>query len=264
MKRIIFCLIAGLMSLAGPALAAELSGTQIMDQAWWSNKVDGLEQLYTLNIYNAKGDKRVRKIAMASKLYDEGHTEKRLLRFLSPPDVKGTGLLTFDYEKQDDHIWLYLPALRKTRRIVAAEKSKRFMGSEFTYTDWTPPSANQFHNKVLGQQKVGEVLCWVVENLPKSEELAEDNGFSKRIVSVGAKDFAVYKAVYYDLDGELHRVFTASKVKLVDPQKKRYRRLYMKIVNKQDGRSSELISEAVQMNSGISDKYFSKRYLERE
>ena len=66
------------------------------------------------------------------------------MRFLSPPDVKGTGLLIFDYEENDDDMWLFMPSLRKTRRIVSSEKAKSFMGSEFSYADITPPALNDF------------------------------------------------------------------------------------------------------------------------
>ena len=60
-----------------------------------------------------------RTIASVSKLYDGGKTEKRLMRFVAPADVKGTGLLSYDYEKKDDDIWFFLPSLRKTRRIAS-------------------------------------------------------------------------------------------------------------------------------------------------
>ena len=60
----------------------------------------------------------MRKIALATKLYDGGKTEKRVYRFSSPPDVAGTGVLVFDYESQADDIWVYLPGLRKTRRVL--------------------------------------------------------------------------------------------------------------------------------------------------
>ncbi len=116
-------------------LAADPTAEEIMEKAVKAIKLDGAESIATLIIFDAKGNKRVRKTASVSKLYDKGLTEKRIIRFLTPADVKGTSLLTFDYENKTDDMWLYLPALRKTRRIVASEKAKSFMGSEFTYAD---------------------------------------------------------------------------------------------------------------------------------
>ena len=100
-----------------------LSAKQIVDKSFQTTKLVGSEMLSTLTIIDNRGRERVRKIATVSKLYNNGKTEKRLIRFLSPADVKGTGLLTFDYENKDDDMWLFMPALRKTRRIVSTEKA---------------------------------------------------------------------------------------------------------------------------------------------
>ena len=102
------------------------------------------------------------------------------MRFLSPEDVKGTGLLTFDYKKKDDDIWLFMPALRKTRRIISTEKAKNFMGSEFSYSDMSPPVLDDFNYKRLADEKCGEEDCWKVEMIPANEKAAEENGFSKK------------------------------------------------------------------------------------
>ncbi|MCK5687795.1 outer membrane lipoprotein-sorting protein, partial [Myxococcota bacterium] len=107
-------------------------------------RFEGSESIATLTIVNQRGQKRVRKIATVSKLFDDGKTEKRLIRFIAPADIKGTGLLTWDYEDKSDDMWLFMPALRKTRRIVASDKAKSFMGSEFSYSDITPPAIADF------------------------------------------------------------------------------------------------------------------------
>lgn len=245
-------------------ITSSLSAEEIMRKSWWAVKLDGAEMLSTLTIYNPKGQKRVREIAAVSKLYDNGQTEKRLLRFLSPPDVKGTGLLTYDYEKKDDDVWFYMPALRKTRRIVASEKSKNFMGSEFTYSDITPPPVESFHHKLLGKEEAMGAACWVIESVPKTEEIAEENGYSKKISFICQEDFVVRKAVYYDLGGELHRELVVHQVKEVDPQKHRFRMMHMEMFNKQNDRRSEMKVAEIQLRLDIPDEYFTTRYLERK
>jgi hypothetical protein len=253
------------LALALPAAPARAdpSGREIAQKAWWSSKLDGSEMISSLIIVNAKGQKRVRKTAAISKLYDNGKTEKRLIRFLAPADVKGTGLLSYDYEKKDDDIWFFLPSLRKTRRIVSSEKAKAFMGSEFTYADITPPSVDDFNYKLLRSERVGGVDCWVVEGTPKTSKIADENGYSRRIGWFGKKDYVIRKAISYDLRGKLHRQLEAGKIKLMDPKKKRYRPLKMTMVNKQNGRSSQMVVHKIKLRSEIPDKYFSTRYLER-
>jgi hypothetical protein len=246
------------------ASAGDPTANEIMEKAFMAIKLDGAEGLATLIIYNAKGKKRVRKTATISKLYDDGATEKRLIRFVSPADVKGTGLLTFDYKEKTDDMWLFMPALRKTRRIVASDKAKSFMGSEFTYADITPPKVEDFIHKILKSEQAGGVECWVVESVPRNEEIAEENGFSKKTTHIGKPDYAIRKSIYHDLDGELHKVLTVHEVKEIDTEKHRYRPMHMEMINKKNNRKSEMKMEKVVLRRDVPDDYFTTRFLERQ
>jgi hypothetical protein len=241
----------------------DLSGKQIVDRSFQATKLAGSEMLSTMTILDSRGRERVRKIATVSKLYDNGDTEKRLIRFLSPADVKGTGLLTFDYENKDDDMWLFMPALRKTRRIVSTEKAKNFMGSEFTYADMTPPILENFSYEILGEEEVSGISCWKIEMIPVDDDVADENGFSKRISFIAKQDFVLRKAIYYDLDGELHKELAVEKVKEIDTENHKYRPTRMVMVNKQNGRKSVLDVEEIQFSPEVKDEFFTTRYLER-
>ncbi len=241
----------------------ELTAKEIMDKAFEVTKLAGSEAVSTMTIIDGKGRKRVREIAMVTKLYDNGDTEKRLLRFLAPPDVKGTGLLVFDYEKKDDDMWLFMPALRKTRRIVSSERAKSFMGSEFSYADMSPPILDEFTYKVLSDKEVEGTLCWEIEMVPVDEDIADENGFSRRIAYIGKKDFVIRGAVYYDLDGELHKELSVKEIRELDPVNHRYRPIHMIMVNKQNDRKSILKINEIQFNPNVKNDYFTTRYLER-
>jgi hypothetical protein len=160
-------------------------------------------------------------------------------------------------------MWLYMPALRKTRRIVSSEKSKSFMGSEFSYADMTPPPLDDFTLKLLGEKTVGGVNCWEIEMTPKNDDIAEENGFSRKITCIAHKDFVVRKSIYYDLDGELHKEFVVEKVQEVDTENNKYRPVKLYMENKQNGRKSVLEVEKIESNPGVKDDYFTVRYLER-
>ncbi len=253
------------LALCAPTLAAagEPTADEIMKKAWLTSKLSGSELISTLTIMNKKGDKRVRKTASVSKLYDEGKTEKRLIRFLSPPDVKGTGLLSYDYEKKDDDIWFFLPSLRKTRRIVASEKSKAFMGSEFTYADITPPSVEDFKYKLLKTEQADGVKCWVIQAEPRTAAVRKEVGYSKRVGWLGQKDYVVRKAETYDLKGKKLRILTATGIKKIEGTEDRFRPTKLVSKNQQNGRSSEMIIKKIKLRADIPDKYFTTRYLER-
>lgn len=253
-------------AIALPALvsAADPTPREIIARQIETSKLDGAEMLSTLTIYNEKKQKRERTIASVSKLFDNGATEKRLLRFVAPADVKGTGLLTFDYDTENDDMWLFMPALRKTRRLVSSDKAKSFMGSEFSYADITPPALDDYTYESLGTEELNGSTCWIIAATPKSEEIAEENGYSKRITYVAQKDFVVRKAIYHDLSGELLKELAVEKVEEIDTTKHRFRPMFLTMVNKQNGRSSEMRVQKINLRADIPAEYFTTRYLERQ
>lgn len=244
--------------------AQDLTPRQIIKKGQDNIKLSGSEAVSTLTIVDSKGRERIRKIAQVTKLYDNGSTEKRLVRFLEPADVKGTGLLTVDYEDKDDDMWLYMPALRKTRRIVSSEKAKSFMGSEFSYADMTPPNLDDFSYNKLADEKIDGEDCYVIEMIPINDDVMDENGFSKRVLYQSKNDFIIRKAIYFDLEQELWKELFVSDIKLIDTKNKKYRPLKMTMENKQNERKSIMIFENIKLNSNLDDEYFSTRYLERE
>ena len=161
-------------------------------------------------------------------------------------------------------MWLYMPALRKTRRIVSTERSKNFMGSEFTYADMTPPNLDDFAYNPLADAEVNGEPCYVIEMIPMNEEVADEQGFSKRTVYSSQNDLVRRKAEYYDYYGDLLKVLTVESVKLLDADKEKYRPMLLRMDNVQNGRASVMKVEQIQINPNIQDDYFTTRYLERE
>ena len=265
MKRLTLLPILLYLFSSAPLLAQEnLTAYEIVEKSFDTVELAGTEATSTMTIFDSKGRQRVRQVAQVSKLYDDGDTEKKLIRFLSPADVKGTGFLSFDYEDKDDDMWLYMPALRKTRRIVSSEKSKSFMGSEFSYSDITPPTLSDFVFTLLAEEDVGDTPCWKIEMTPNDDDIADENGFSKKITWISQTDFVVRKSVYYDLDGELHKELTVHEIRELDPQNHKYRLIHLEMVNKQNGRRSVLKVNSIVFNPNVKDEYFTPRYLERE
>jgi hypothetical protein len=257
-----FALICCFFPLA--QFAQSLTALQIADRAQDAVRVKGLEAVATMQIFDDKGNERVRKIAQISKLTSDEKTEKRLIRFLEPADVKGTGLLTFDYKEGDDDIWLYMPALRKTRRIVSSDKAKNFMGSEFSYADMTPPTLDDFQFNLLEPGEIDGIPCYQIEWIPKDDDIAEENGFSRRIAFIDQSNFVIRKALYYDLDGELQKELIIHEVKELDTKLHRFRAVHLEMKNLINGRRSVLRNDQIVFNPDISDEYFTTRYLERE
>ena len=254
----------GALALAvPPAQAAEPSAKEIMEKVTVTRKLDGSEAVVKMTVTDDKKQSRERDITMATKLYDGGKTEKRIYRFLSPADVQGTSVLVFDYENKSDDVWIYLPALRKTRRVVSSQKSQSFMGSEFSYGDLNIPAIDDFDYAMSKQEPFGGETCYVIDVTPKSKEIAESEGYSKKTYWVSKDKFAVMRGLFYDKDGKLLKELVTGNIKLLDAKNKRYRPMHMEMINKQNGRKSVFDSSKVTFAPNTKDEYFTTAYLER-
>ncbi|MFQ6116110.1 MAG: outer membrane lipoprotein-sorting protein, partial [bacterium] len=111
-------------------LTQDLSALEIMKKNDQQRKSRDERVELTMKLINRKGKERVRKVSQVT-MTDASDNQKSLIRFLSPADVKGTRLLTIEHSNRDDDQWLYLPALKKVRRISASDQSDNFMGTDF-------------------------------------------------------------------------------------------------------------------------------------
>jgi hypothetical protein len=235
----------------------------IMQKSLDAMTLAGSESIGALIISDGKGNQRFRKFSTAQKKDPAKNMTKTIMRFLKPADVQGTGILTYEYENKDNDMWLYMPALRKIRRIVSSEKSKSFMGSEFTNSDITRPKINDYTYKLLGSETVGDVECWKIEMTPNTKEIVAEFGYSKRIGWIGKPDFITRKTEYYDLDGKLLKVMTTQKVKLLDEKNGKYQPVDITMENKQNNRSSRFTTEKILFNPKVKEEYFTTDYLEK-
>ncbi len=251
--------VVGILGLNVPA---QEDPKQIMQKSQDAMTLAGLESINTLTISDGKGNQRVRKFSSAQKTDASKKVTKMVMRFLEPADVKGTGILTFDYEDKDDDMWLYMPALRKVRRIVSSEKTKNFMGSEFTNSDITKPSMTDYTYKILGSESLG-VECWKIESVPATKEISDAYGYSKKISWIGKADYTARKTEFYDLDGKLLKVMMTDKVKLLDEKNKKYQPVDISMDNKRNGRLSRFVIEKVVFNPDVKEEYFTTDYLEK-
>lgn len=252
-----------LSSITYSISAQSLTAKQVQEKCIEATRVKGSEALSTLTIISKKGQKRVRKMSMVSKLYDNGNTEKKLIKFTEPADVKGTGFLSFDYKDKADDKWIYMPALRKTRRIISSENAKSFMGSEFSYADMSLPTVEDFTYKYLDAETINEELCYAIEITSKDAEIANGNGFSKKISYISKKDFVMRKAFYYNLSGEKEKEMTVGEVIEVDKTNHKYKIKEMTMVNVLNGRKSISTIDQIQYHPNVSDDYFTTRFLEK-
>lgn len=253
------CIVLGVTLMGVAALGQD--PVSIVKESQDAVKVKSFEALSTLTIRDSRGNERVRKSSMASKTYPD-QTEKRIIKFLSPAEVEGTGILIFDHEEKADDMWIYLPALRKTRRIVSREKSNSFMGSEFSNADMTAPSIGDFNYELLGSGEVDGTECWKIAAVPADISLEDEYGYSKAIRWIGKEDYVVRKSSYYDFSETLIKTIKTINFKRMDPGSGKYMVTEMVAENFQNGRSSTMKMDQVE-STETKDAYFTISYLER-
>lgn len=259
----IAALIAFLMAAGTASAEPPASPREIMSKVALTRLLAGSEAMVTMTITNDQGQTRERSLTMATKLYDGGKTEKRIYRFQSPADVKGTGVLVFDYESEADDVWIFLPALRKSRRIVSSQRAQSFMGSEFAYGDLNVPALDDYDYTLRGEEAQGGEPCWVIEVAPKSKDIATSEGYAKKTYWISKAKHVLRRALYYDLEGKLLKELKTDQIELLDEKNKRYRPLRMEMINQQNGRRSLFVSNKIAFAPEASDDYFTTRYLER-
>lgn len=187
---------------------------------------------------------------------DEG--DKSLIIFDSPGDVKGTALLSHAKILEPDNQWLYLPALKRVKRISSKNKSGPFVGSEFAYEDITGNEIGKYSWKYLTKETVNGLECFKLESTPKYE----NSGYTKRLVWMDTKAFRLQKIEFYDRKDALLKTQTYSGYKqYLD---KFWRADVWKMINHQTDKSTDLMFENYEFKiDGLSEKDFRKNVLKR-
>ncbi len=249
---------------ATPVYAQDLSATQIMKLNFEVSKVADAEMTSTFRLINANGQERVRKTEGKSKLIPGTGDEMQMVRFLAPPDVKGTATLMIEHSAGDDDLWIYLPALKKVRRLVSSNKKDSFVGTDFSYGDVMGHKVEDWTHKILRSESVDGVECHVIESLPAKPSVAEDSGYSKRMGWIRKDNMAIIKGEMFDQNGDLLKTFKAGDVTLVDAAKGKWRAMRMEARNVQSGHATIITFENFHANVGVKDSVFTTRFIEKE
>jgi hypothetical protein len=236
-------------------LGQSLTGKQIVEKAY--NRAAGDDQTsdLTMTLINKSGNQRIRKIKQFTK--DLGELEKSIMFFLTPADVKNTSFMswTYDSDKSDDQ-WIYLPALKKTKRISSDSKSDYFMGSDFTYDDLGDRKLEDDTHKLLREETIDGKTCYVVESVSNDEEYM----YSKTITWIIKDNFIGYKKEFYDEDEDLLKILSIKKYEEISG---------LLIVtnsemkNVQKNHKTSMVLSNVKINTGISVSKFTERMMMR-
>lgn len=257
MKGII--IILSLLSFSATSFAetAEEKGLAIAveadkrDQGWGDQAT-----IMKMILRNSQGAESTREIRGKS-LEVKGDGDKSLSIFDTPKDVKGTAFLSFTHSLEADEQWLYLPALKRVKRISSSNKSGPFMGSEFSYEDISSQEVDKFKYKFIKDDQLNGRPVYVMERYPQYEK----SGYTKQVVWIDKDMLQPLKIEYYDRKESLLKTLTQHEYKL--HLKKYWRPARLEMVNHQTNKSTTLLWESYKFNNGFSDRDFDRNSLQR-
>lgn len=197
MKPIIYAAWAVLVLIIFPFYATaqemEITGTQLAQEVFDRDRGENALSSAQMVLVNKSGRKRIR--YFTTKRIKENNLENQLTRFTAPADINGTGFLSFEKPGWETEQFLYLPALKRTRRIVSSQKSQRFVNSDFTYEDMERHPVLNYTYSITGLSKVGNLDCFILESRPKQDIKSQ---YSLTVSVISKDGFVPVHIKFYD------------------------------------------------------------------
>jgi outer membrane lipoprotein-sorting protein len=249
---------AGLAIVAfASAFANANRGHEIADAAEKADNGWGsFSNALVMTLTNKNGQKTVRKMH-GYTLEVKGDGDKSMIVFDTPKDVKGTSSMTFTHKKGDDEQWLYLPAVKRVKRISSSNKSGPFMGSEFAFEDLSSQELEKFTYKYIKEEKIDTIMCYRVERYPVSKT----SGYKKNVVWFNKKNYRVERIRFYDRKGSKLKTLYFKKYKKY--LGKYWRANIMKMVNHQNSKKTYLKFTNYKFGIDLTDEDFTQNALKR-
>lgn len=256
-KSKIILIISALLLISTSLFAqATLTGKQIIRKVYERKTPEDQSGELIMTLENSRGDKRVREIEQYIK--DFGENERKIMFFTAPADVRDTSFMSWTYNedgKSDDQ-WIYLPALKRVKRISSSGSSDYFMGSDFTYDDLGGRSPSEDSHRLLREETLNKELCYVVESIPKDEDYI----YSKTVTWIIKDKLIGLKKEFYDEDEDFLKTLTVNDYENIDGY---WMILESAMFNDQKDHKTIMKMENLKLDSGIKDSIFTERIMTR-
>jgi len=254
-----FAVLLGPALLPCPAVGSAPDPNTVL--AMVRNRDDG-KDIYSevkMVITESSGSTRNRDLLFLQR--DFGKDERVTIYFNGPADVKGVALQSVNYDEaqdQEDEQWMYLPAMRQTRRIAGNDKRGSFMGSQYAYVDLDKLRVRDFSQTYVGEETVLGRPCFILERVPAGDKIITKTGYYKTRLWVDKERFLVLRQTYFDAKGVLFKELIVHRVENVQGIWSVMDSEMRDLVNR---RSSSLIFGKVRYNVGLDPSLFQTSIL---
>lgn len=252
---ILHALTALLVFQAGLALAQTLpEGRELARMVHDRYVGDDMTCRQTMELIPADGRARVRELTITGA--DRDGLRRSLLRFTAPADIEGTAFLAIENDQGETEQFLYLPALKRTRRIVAGQKGRSFVNTDFTYEDMERRDVDDSKHEVVGQEEVGGVACLILETRPKPEAESQYT----MIRSWVARDLLLpLRADFFKKGPDPVKRYTVMQLENIQDI---WTETQVTMEDLESGHRTVLTTRDVKYNTGVQDSAFSIQALE--
>lgn len=251
-----------LLLLVSRSHAEPGSPMEIMQKSFAATKVADSVGHATFTLTGKQGDSRVRKTITYTRLQANGSDNMRLVRFLAPSDIKGTASLLIEHAGGDDDMWIYLPALRKVRRLSAANKRDGFIGTDFSYGDVLGHKPEDWLHQRSKDEVVNGQSCYVVESTPRGDAVRQNTGYGRRVTWVRMDNFVAIKTEFWDGSGRPAKRIQADSVQPVGVNG-RWQPMVLEAENLQSGHRTLIRFEDFKADQNIPASLFNPGGLDK-
>jgi hypothetical protein len=247
---------------ASAGAVAEMDAADVMRKNFFATKISGFTGNVSMVLTNDRGAQRTRTMSIRSMLQENGIDAAVLTRFTQPADIKNTGFLQVESSAGNDDIWVYLPALGKTRRLAANNKRDSFFGTDFSYGDILLPPVEKYVHSLLRMESLDGARCYVIESKPKDPQTRNDTGYSRKVSWIDAESFVERKVEYYDTRETLLKTQMIADIREVEPDKDRSLAMQREMKNHQTGHTTLYRIDNFELDSSLRKRGLGVRDLE--
>jgi uncharacterized protein len=250
-----------LLFAAGLAAGQSVDPAELMRRVQRQNAAPDERVDFTMQLIDSPGQVRERTGTVYERQVAAGSLdEMRLIRFHSPPDFEGSGVLTIEHPDRDNDQWIYLPAYHTTRRIAPANRSDRYMGTDFLYEDIMRAKVEEYRHTRRGEETIDGARCQVIEAVPTAERLRRETAYSKTLYWVDPVRDVILRADYHDRNGGLFKRLTVAGIEEVSG-KARWRVVRVEDFARRHVTTVQYHDRSI--GSGVPERYFTEQYLKR-
>ena len=244
--------IANTMAFADAERGLEVAmSVDAADRGW------GDEEVSAEMILRAVDGREVKRFIRTRSIEVDGDGDKTLVVFDRPADVKGTVFLTHAHKMGNDDQWLFLPALRRVKRISSSNRSGPFMGSEFAFEDIASEEVERYaYSFIEDGECIDGLDCYIYERYP----VDESSGYSKQIVYADKEHHRIHKIEYYDRKNSHLKTLERSEYERFGEF---WRARRWEMTNHQKGKSTTVLWIDREFDLGFDESDFTKNAMQR-